>query len=127
MTIRWISFCFTHTFLYFYHLQGRNSVLYIDENERILRSVRSQIKIGTPCAFITRPSNSGENKGPSLLFESTGFDVLGQAFVPQRDFLLPLGKKKRKKTSTENSDDGDSASARNQNQCVVTIARAEDI
>lgn len=107
-------------------LQGRNSILYIDENERILRSVRSQIQTGTPCAFITRPSNSGEDKGPSLLFESTGFDVLGQAFVPQRDFLLPAGKKKRKKPQTKNSDNGDSDSSRKQNQCVITIAQAKE-
>ena len=91
-----------------------------------MRSVRSQIQTGTPCAFITRPSNSGEDGGPSLLFESTGFDVVGQSFVPQRDFLLPAGKKKRKK-QTENSDvDGDTSSARNQNQCVVTIALAKE-
>lgn len=107
------------------HLQGRNSVLYVNENERILQSVRSQIKTGTPCAFITRPSNSGEDKGPLLLFESTGFDVLGQAFVPQRDFLLPVGKKKSKKSQIENSTTQDSDSdARKKNQCVVTIALA---
>ena len=99
---------------------GRNSILYVDENERILRSVRSQIETGTPCAFITRPSNSGEDQGPSLLFESTGFDVLGQAFVPQRDFLLPVGKKKSKKSNTQDSD----SDTRKKNQCVVTIALA---
>ena len=81
-----------------YFLQGRNSVLYVDENERILRSIRSQIQMDTPCAFITRPSNAGEDQGPSQLFDATGFDVLGQAFVPQRDFLLPKAKKKRKKS-----------------------------
>ncbi len=99
---------------------GRNSVLYVDENERILRSVRSQIKTNTPCAFITRPSNSGEDKGPLLLFESTGFVVLGQAFVPQRDFLLPVGKKISKKSTNQDSD----SDARKKNQCVVTIALA---
>ena len=109
-----------------YLLQGRNSILYSNENERILRSVRSQIETGTPCAFVTRPSNSGEDKGPSLLFESTGFDVLGQAFVPQREFLLPAGKKKGKKPQNKNSDNGDSDSSRTQNQCVITIARAKE-
>merc|ERR1712194_273299 len=104
---------------------GRNSILYIEENERILRSIRSQIHRGTPCAFITRPSDSEEDKGPSLLFESTGFHVLGQAFVPQRNFLLPPGKKQRKKLSSKNSRNKSSGFSRKQNQCVVTIARAK--
>lgn len=105
---------------------GRNSVLYIDENARILCSIRAQIKTGTPCAFITRPSNSDEDKGPSSLFESTGFDILGQAFVPQRDFLLPKGKKNRKKPTTENSHNEDSGPTRKHDQCVITIARAKN-
>ena len=135
--IRQELYCFADNHLFAYlspyfctftahHPQGRNSISYIDENERILRSVRSQIEIGTPCAFITRPSNAGEDKGPSLLFTSTGFDVLGQAFVPQRDFVLPIGKKKRKKPQTENSKNQDPGSARKQNQCVVTITRAKE-
>jgi len=101
---------------------GRNSILYVDENKRILRSVRSQIIAGTPCAFITRPSDSGEDKAPSLLFESTGFDVLGQAFVPQRDFLLPISKKTRKKNPGAQNSDTDRDK---QNQCVITIAKAK--
>jgi hypothetical protein len=106
---------------------GKNSVLYINENERILRSVRSQIQVGTPCAFITRPSpNAGDNdKTTSFLFESTGFDVLGQSFVPQRDFSLPSGnKKKKKKGWIDNDDDDGGDGSRSQNQCVITIALA---
>ena len=112
---------YTIVFLITHHLrQGRNSVLYRDEIQRILGSVRSQIEVGTPCAFITRPSDSGKDKGPSFLFESTGFDVLGQAFVPQRNFLLPASKKKK------NSGIGNSGSTKdNRNQCVITVALAK--
>ena len=107
---------------------GKNSVLYINENERILRSVRSQIEVGTPCAFITRPSpNAGDNdKTTSFLFESTGFDVLGQSFVPQRDFSLPSSNKRKKKKGWVDDDDDDDGGdgSRSQNQCVITIALA---
>jgi len=107
---------------------GKNSVLYINGNERILRSVRSQIQVGTPCAFITRPSSSNagdDDKSPSFLFESTGFDVLGQSFVPQREFSLPRGnKKKRKKGWIDDDDDDGGGGSRSQNQCVITIALA---
>ena len=107
---------------------GKNSVLYINENERILRSVRSQIQVGTPCAFITRPSPNAEDNDTtaSFLFESTGFDVLGQSFVPQRDFSLPSGNKRKKKKGWVDGDDdgGGGDGSRSQNQCVITIALA---
>ena len=100
-------------------LQGRNSILYVDENKRILLSVRSQIQVGTPCVFITRPSDSGNDKGPLLLFESAGFNVLGQAFVPQRDFLLPTSKKKNPRIGNIDNDRD------KQNQCVITVVLAK--
>lgn len=98
-------------------------MLYVDENKRILRSVRSQIKAGTPCAFITRPSEKDE--GPLSLFESNGFEILGQAFVPQRDFRLPASKKKRKKKTKTDDDEVGSTPAWNQNQYVITVAQAK--
>mmetsp|Transcript_4330 Transcript_4330/g.9349 ORF Transcript_4330/g.9349 Transcript_4330/m.9349 type:complete len:504 (+) Transcript_4330:111-1622(+) len=100
---------------------GRNSILYVDENKRILLSVRSQIQVGTPCVFITRPSDSGDDKGPLLLFESAGFNVLEQAFVPQRDFLLPTSKKKKKNPRIGNIDNDRDK----QNQCVITVVLAK--
>jgi len=105
---------------------GKNSVLYIDENERILCSVRSQIQVGTPCAFVTRSSNAGDDKSQTHLFQTTGFHVLGQSFVPQRDFLLPSGgKRKRKKDQIGKSkDEGYLITSSSQNQCVITIAMA---
>jgi len=105
---------------------GKNSVLYIDENERILCSVRSQIQVGTPCAFVTRSSNADDNKSPTHLFETNGFHILGQSFVPQRDFLLPSGgKRKRKKDQIGKSKkEGYLITSHSQNQCVITIAMA---
>jgi tRNA G10 N-methylase Trm11 len=87
---------------------GINSKDLLDQNQRILRSVRSRIEPGTPCAFVTRESDLD-------LFNNTGYRVLGQAHVPQRDFSLPKGTKKQH--ANELGRNG-------RNQCVVTIARA---
>jgi tRNA G10 N-methylase Trm11 len=88
---------------------GVNSVEYLQENDRILRSVRARISTGIPCAFVTRDPDI-------TLFTGAGFEVLGQAHVPQRDFSLPKGKKKRQ------SDDEVERNGRN--RCVITIARS---
>jgi len=106
---------------------GRNSVAYLEENEKILHLVREQIPTGTPCAFITRQSHSAiEN--PSLLFARTGYEVLGQAHVPQRDFLLPTARKKKVKPTEiakENPVD-DFCIEERSNQCIITIATASE-
>lgn len=91
---------------------GINSIDYADQNLQILHSVRDRIRSGTPCAFITR--------APELaLFAKSGFHVLGQSHVPQRDFILPEGNKKKKKKNFKESEQN----VRN-HQCVITIARA---
>eukprot|EP00980_Cylindrotheca_fusiformis_P010460 scaffold2322_cov135-Cylindrotheca_fusiformis.AAC.19 len=87
---------------------GVNSKDFLDQNKEILRSVRSRIEPGTPCAFVTRTSDLG-------LFNSVQYRILGQAHVPQRDFALPRG---RKKQNTKELD------RNGRNKCVVTIARA---
>ncbi|CAJ1936752.1 unnamed protein product [Cylindrotheca closterium] len=80
-----------------------------DQNVKILRSVRQRILPRTPCAFVTRSAEEMVDFG--------GFEVLGQAHVPQRGFLLPKGSKKKK---------GAKDLERNgRNQCVVTIVRAK--
>lgn len=89
---------------------GVNSVDYLEENNRILHAVRSRISSGTPCAFVTRESSM-------FLFAGAGFQVLGQAHVPQREFKLPKGKKKHKPDNAEEARNG-------RNRCVVTIARS---
>ena len=87
---------------------GVNSIEYLEENWRILDAVRSRISTAIPCAFVTRD--------PSLdLFRDTGFEVVGQAYVPQREFTLPKGKKKRDSVEIERN---------NRNRCVVTFARS---
>lgn len=97
---------------------GRNSVEYVDGNSRILQSIRRRIADGTPCAFVTRPSTLSSGSASSSLFEQAGFEILGQAFVPQRDFGLPTSKKKPR-----GWDKGDAATQQKQ-QCLVTIAIA---
>lgn len=87
---------------------GINSRDYLNQNDQILRTIRSGIEAETPCAFVTRNSDLG-------LFNSTNYEILGQAHVPQRDFVLPKGDKK--KNSKELDRNG-------RNHCVVTIARA---
>jgi hypothetical protein len=120
---------------------GRNSVEYADENRRILCSVRARIESGTPCAFVTRvPSSADLSESgalqdlPTSLFTTTGFAVLGQAYVPQRGFALPSGLKNKKKEKRKNGTNGKafvgeeewSATALSGetriNECVITIA-----
>ena len=98
---------------------GQNSVEYIEENERILRSLRGRIPTGTPCAFITRASKIDSTSSSSSLFDKTGFEVIEQAYVPQRDFLLPSSTKKSKK-KRDDALDHQSTTGR----CVITIALA---
>ena len=93
---------------------GQNSIEYINENRLILENVRSRIQAGIPCAIITRDDSI-------QLLESRGFDVLGQAFVPQREFVLPKGKKRKKKHF--DNDKEEHQDSRN-NICVITIARS---
>ena len=89
---------------------GINSVEYSGENVRILQSIRQRLAKGTPCAFIT--------KGSELeLFEDSGFDVLGQAHVPQRNFQLPKGKKNIK-GATDDKRNG-------RNSCIITIVLSD--
>jgi SAM-dependent methyltransferase len=88
---------------------GINTMDYLNQNENILRSVRARVGKNTPCAFVTRNPDSD-------LFTKTGYQVLGQAHVPQRDFVLPKGKKKKDTKDVERN---------GRNQCVITIAQAK--
>jgi SAM-dependent methyltransferase len=127
---------------------GRNSVEFVDENRRILCSVRARIDSGIPCAFITGLPSSEDlsesgNAKVSLstsLFATTGFAVLGQACVPQREFALPNGKKnkKREKSMVDINDKElgeneqaslviSSADVARHNQCVITIALSAEV
>ena len=86
---------------------GLNSIEYADENQQILQSIRSRIKSGMPCIFITKQDLQKEMK-------AAGFDPLDDATVPQRDFTLPLGKK-GKSVADERTF---------RNQCIITVAVA---
>jgi hypothetical protein len=88
---------------------GVNSIEYVKENSRILKSVRARLSTGIPCAFVTRDPDPN-------LFTDSDFEVLGQAFVPQRDFALPKGKKKKEAEEIERN---------GRTRCVITIARSK--
>jgi hypothetical protein len=66
----------------------------VEENSRILKSVRARLSTGIPCAFVTRDPDPN-------IFTDSDFEVIGQAYVPPRDFALPKGRKKinRKKSN----------------------------
>jgi hypothetical protein len=109
---------------------GVNTIQYQDENSRILRAVRNCLEFGSsrrdnrgagiPCAFVTKESDS-------YLFEAAGYEVLGEAHVPPRDFDLPGGKKTTKRLSERGRPTTrDDANPRNyRNNCVVTFVRTK--
>ena len=90
---------------------GLNTIDYQNENAKILQSVRTRIRAGTPCAFVTKDSHLA-------LYERVGFQVVGEACVPQRDFVLPSGKKKGHVEDCREAKDDRNG----RNSCVITIA-----
>ena len=91
---------------------GINSVN-IQQNQDILKSVRARIGENVKCAFVTGQTDANDND--TSLFTETGYEILGQAHVPQRDFILPKGNKKPKSKTIER---------KGRDQCVVTIAKS---
>ena len=88
---------------------GQNTIAYQDDNIRILERLGASLRPGTPCAIMS--------KLPQLQTEMKrlGFNILGDAHVPQKDFVLPRGKKNK-----ESRGQGQKGSS----DCVVTIARS---
>jgi SAM-dependent methyltransferase len=114
---------------------GRNSVEYVKENNQILRTIRQRIAVGTPCAFVTRPTSTAADRDDdsSLFLEKAGFKVLGQAYIPPRNLELPKSRKKRtEKASNENQDSSadnqneieEDPSKHRRNECLVSIVVA---
>jgi tRNA G10 N-methylase Trm11 len=89
---------------------GINSVEYSGETVHIIQSIRQRLIKGTPCVFITKESGLE-------LFEDSGFEILGRAHVPQRNFQLPKGKK-----NIKNAVDGE---RNGRNSCIVTIVLSD--
>ena len=88
---------------------GLNSIQYIDDNRRILTSIREQIRPGTPCAFIT--------KEDIPFLDDLGYETVEKASVPTANFELPLGK--RKESSSLNL-----GGEKKRNSCIVVLAKA---
>jgi hypothetical protein len=89
---------------------GINSVEYSGENVRIIQSIRQRLAKCTPCAFISKESGLE-------LFQENGFEVLGQACVPQRDFQLPKGVKNIK-GAVDDKRNGRSS-------CIITVVLSD--
>ena len=86
---------------------GVNSVEYQHENQKILASVHSRLKAGTPCVFVTKNTEL-------KLFQDARYAIVAQARIPPNDFKLPTSKK-------INADDGTDA-RKERHDCFVTMA-----
>lgn len=91
---------------------GINSVSYKNEHSAILRSVARRVLPGTPCALVTKSIHVQRE------LQSLGYDIVGHAHVPQRDFALPRGSKTKRGSNNNKRNKRDSSSS----DCVVTIA-----
>ena len=65
---------------------GQNTVDYLNENTEIVRAVRTTLDIGVPCAYIARDERICD------VLEETGYEILGLAAIPQRNFHRPKQK-----------------------------------
>jgi hypothetical protein len=89
---------------------GQNSVHYSQQNTDILASIRRVVAAHVPCAFVS--------KQPLLDMEKLGYEVVGTAQIPQRNFVLPTGSKSIAKAGTAST----TGRKTGRSDCVVTIA-----
>eukprot|EP00522_Entomoneis_paludosa_P015974 CAMPEP_0172460382 /NCGR_PEP_ID=MMETSP1065-20121228/36698_1 /TAXON_ID=265537 /ORGANISM="Amphiprora paludosa, Strain CCMP125" /LENGTH=183 /DNA_ID=CAMNT_0013215389 /DNA_START=42 /DNA_END=596 /DNA_ORIENTATION=+ len=88
-------------------------------------------EVGVPCAFVFPPStcniherqeNDNRQDSDSMLQElvqSCGYEIMGMAHIPPRDFQLPSSRKKPKKSSNKKS----AKSQGTTSDCIVVIAK----
>lgn len=69
---------------------GENAVHYVQENMKILVSLRNTLGEGIPCAFVHKDAKLSSY----TTMCSLGFEILGEACVPPMDFVLPDSRKK---------------------------------
>jgi len=84
---------------------GQNSIAYLDENKSILRNIATLVPPQTPCAFVTKTISLQQD------MKALGYQLVGHAHVPPKDFELPMGNKQQSKRHRRSSSD-----------CVITIA-----
>jgi hypothetical protein len=91
---------------------GAKTRLHSKENECILQCLQQALGPGTPCAFVTKDNQSEEE------MRRLGYNILGSAHVPQKDFELPRGK---------NASLDEFSRTSQRNKCVVTIALTSEL
>lgn len=100
---------------------GKNTVDYVDQNKKILESVRKRLKDGAPCIFIHKDGNLSNPK----VLGTLGYNLLDEAFIPPLDFVLPMSRKKGKtgpvKEQEEDNNDEPNVDSKHQR---VTVTRA---
>lgn len=92
---------------------GQNSILYYNENVRILELLPSSLRPRAPCAFISKDDELQREMG------RLGYEILGDAHIPPVNFVLPTSKKAKGKTDA-------SAQIERSTTCVVTVALAPE-
>jgi len=93
---------------------GLNTVNYDAQNDNILMAVRTLLPTGVPCAFVAKEELKDIHRH--------GYRVLGHAHVPQQNFTLPKGTRKRRR-----GDDSDSIPNRKgRSDCTITIVKTVD-
>ena len=112
---------------------GQNTISYVDENRRILNAIRGRLSKGTFCVFITRPDTDisspsivdrdNRNIGCSL-WKNHGFDEIGHAYIPQRDFVVPKGRKKREENSETRRNASSTSTQVDSSLCRVSVVVA---
>jgi SAM-dependent methyltransferase len=95
---------------------NQNSVLYNNENVRILESLPQSLHFGAPCGFISKSIELQRD------MNRLGYQILGTAHIPPQNLALPSGKRggKRGRGSREDKDFPD----KRKEICVVTVALA---
>lgn len=71
---------------------GLNTKTYVDQNTRIIKSIRTRLNDGAPCIFI----HKDEKISSSKTMASLGYKIMAEAFIPPLDFAIPTSRKKKK-------------------------------
>lgn len=97
---------------------GLNSNLFVGEgnsescSSHLLSAIRKILQPGVPCVFFYKDDD--DTAQGDLYWEQLGYNVIGHASIPQKNFVLPKEGKKEKKRSEESGLTGRSS-------CIVSL------
>jgi hypothetical protein len=99
---------------------GMNTADYVEENIKILKSLRHRLQNGIPCAFV----HKDDKLSSETTMKTLGYEILGHAYIPPLDFDLPKSRKKaaNKKTDEDDAEDNGDVSPTTEHQ-RITVAR----